>query len=76
LKDSLIAYPAFRYKQLGDLLKLCSDNNPDVVLKATAALSEIFLDILPSYRIREYNQEDEKTKKEGKKDNHRISKDV
>ena len=56
LRDSLIAFPAYRYKQLKDLLKLCNDDNPDVVLKAVKALTDVFEDILPSYRIRQYEE--------------------
>jgi len=65
---------------LADLLTLCKDDNCDVVLKAIAALTEVFVDILPSYRIREYNEEDDQKLKEGKekskKDNHKISKEI
>jgi hypothetical protein len=63
LKDSLISFPTFRYKQLKDMLKLCTDSNPDVVLKATSALCEVFVDILPSYRIRMYDDEGAKDAK-------------
>jgi len=52
LTNNIIAYPAFAYRKLRDLLKLCSDSNIDVVLKATKNLCDIFCDILPDYRIR------------------------
>lgn len=52
LTSDVIAYPAFSYKKLKDLLKLCADSNIDVVLKATSNLCDIFCDILPDYRIR------------------------
>lgn len=67
LRDSLISFPTYRYRQLKDLLKLCTDSNPDVVLKATTALCDVFCDILPSYRIRQLDDEAPKEK---------VSKDV
>lgn len=70
MRNDLIAFPAFRYKQLKDLLKLCGDQNPDVVLKSTTALCDVFEDILPSYRIRQSYEEGENSK------NVKISKDV
>lgn len=70
LTIDIIAYPAFAYRKLRDLIKLCSDANIDVVLKATANLCDIFCDILPDYRIRQYNDDDKDQKKE------KVSKDV
>lgn len=72
IADEIISYPAFRYRKLKDLLKLCGDpRDVDVVLKAVAALCEVFCDIIPSYRIRQYNKEDLEKDKNGK-----ISKDT
>ena len=69
LRNDLIAFPAHRYKQLKDLLKLCSDTSPDVVIKAVNTLCDVFEDIIPSYRIRQNFDE-----KENK--NVKISKEV
>lgn len=68
LTNDIIAYPAFSYRKLRDLLKLCSDSNIDVVLKATHNLCDIFCDILPDYRIRQFSEEEQKKEK--------VSKDV
>ena len=74
IADEIISFPAFRYRKLKDLLKLCADpKDVDVVLKAVAALCDVFCDIIPSYRIRQYNKED----LEKEKDQHgKISKDT
>jgi hypothetical protein len=61
LKNELTSFPAFSYRKIKDLIKMCSDSNPDVVIKSTNAICDIFEDILPSYRIRE-NHEESKTK--------------
>jgi hypothetical protein len=66
LSSDIISYPAFSYKKLKDLLKLCEDNNVDVVLKSTGSLCEIFCDILPDYRIRQLETEEEKKEKVSK----------
>jgi nucleolar complex protein 3 len=66
----IISFPAFRYRKLKDLLKLCSDpKDVDVVLKSVTQLCIVFCDILPSYRIRQY--EDAQDKEEAK-----LSKEV
>ena len=60
IKAEIIAYPAYRYKKLTDLLEFCKDpKDIDVVLKAVEALKDVFCDILPSYRIRQYDDQDE-----------------
>ena len=54
IKNELISFPAYRYRKLRDLLTFCEDpKDVDVVLKAMAALAEVFCDIIPSYKIRE-----------------------
>jgi hypothetical protein len=61
--QEIISYPAFRFRKLKDLLKLCSDpKDVDVVLKAVNQLSVVFCDILPAYRIRQYEEAKEKEK--------------
>ena len=67
LKADIIAFPSFSYHKLKDLLTLCADNSLDVVLKATNSLCEIFIDILPDYRIRQLGDDDKHEK---------VSKDV
>jgi hypothetical protein len=62
LTNEIIAYPAFSYRKIKDLLKLCEDNNIDVVLKSTQNLCDIFCDILPDYRIRQLNDKESKEK--------------
>ena len=62
LKADIIATPSFSYHKLKDLLTLCADSSLDVVLKATKSLCEIFSDILPDYRIRQMEGEDQKEK--------------
>jgi hypothetical protein len=57
LTVSIVSFPAFSHNKIKDLLKLCADNNLDVVLKAVKALAEVFCDILPDYRIRQYSEE-------------------
>lgn len=57
LTSDIIAYPAFSYQKLKDLLKLCADSSIDVVLKATSNLCDIFCDILPDYRIRQLDDD-------------------
>lgn len=75
LRESLISFPAFRYKQLKDLLKLCADGSPDVVLRSAKALCDVFEDVLPQYRIRQYDEDENGSKaKEGKKE--KISKEI
>lgn len=62
VKTEIISYPAYRYRKLRDLLTFCEDpKDVDVVLKAMIALCEVFVDILPSYKIRELGE-----KKDGK----------
>lgn len=68
LTSDIISFPAFSYRKLRDLIKLCADSNIDVVLKATASLCDLFLDILPDYRIRQIAEE------EGKKE--KVSKEI
>jgi nucleolar complex protein 3 len=68
LTADIIAYPAFSYNKLKDLLKLCADSNIDVVTKATNNLCDVFCDILPDYRIRQLGDEEQKKEK--------LSKDV
>jgi len=54
IKSEIISFPAFRFRKLRDLLTFCEDpKDIDVVLKAVEALCAVFIDILPSYRIRE-----------------------
>ena len=76
LKNEIISFPAYRYRKIKDLLTLCGDpTDPDVVLKSITALSDVFCDILPSYKIREYSKgEEDKEAKSGK--GAKISKDV
>jgi hypothetical protein len=62
LTNDIIAYPAFSYRKIKDLIKLCEDNNIDVVLKSTGNLCDIFCDILPDYRIRQLNDKESKEK--------------
>lgn len=68
LTQDIISFPAFSYRKIRDLIKLCADNNIDVVLKATASLCDLFCDILPDYRIRQIGEE------EGKKE--KVSKEI
>jgi hypothetical protein len=63
LSAEIIAYPAFSYRKLKDLLMLCSDNNIDVVLKCTGSLCDLFCDILPDYRIRQLDDAEDKKEK-------------
>ena len=59
IKTEIISFPAFRFRKLRDLLVFCEDpKDVDVVLKAISALCEVFMDILPSYRIREQGGEE------------------
>lgn len=56
--EEIISFPAFRYRKLKDLLKFCSDpKDIDVVLRAVTQLCTVFCDILPSYRIRQFDEE-------------------
>ena len=41
------------YKKMNDLLLLCEDNSDEVVRLTLKNLSEVFCDVLPSYKIRE-----------------------
>ena len=73
LKNEIISFPAYRYRKIKDLLTLCGDpTDPDVVLKSITALSDVFCDILPSYKIREYGRGEEDKEAKGAK----ISKEV
>ena len=69
LTRQIISYPAFSYNKLKELLTLCSDTSIDVVLKAVQSLCEVYCDILPDYRIRTHNQDEEPS-------NVKLSKDV
>ena len=72
----IMTRPTHRYRKLKDLLTLCRDPvNVDVVLKAVNNLCEVFCEIIPSYRIREYEDE-KKEEKEGKKKENRMSKEA
>jgi len=46
------------YKKMNDLLLLCEDNNDDVVKLSLKNLSEVFCDVLPSYKIREEEEKE------------------
>ena len=60
--------PAHKYRKLKDLLLLCKDpGNIDIVLQSVNNLCEVFMEIIPSYRIREFNNEDEKNAEDEKK---------
>ena len=62
IKAEIIAYPAYRYRKLNDLLTFCKEPKEiDVVIKAVDALKEVFCDILPSYRIRQYDDQEEQS---------------
>jgi len=64
-----------KHRKLSDLLLLCSDpKDIDVVIKAIKSLSEVFCDIIPSYRIRE--QKTDVTETEGKGKTQKVSKEV
>jgi hypothetical protein len=59
--------PAHRYRKLKDLLLLCRDpSNIDVVLQAVNNLCEVFIEIIPSYRIREFNEDEKQGENESK----------
>ena len=61
IKNEIISFPAYRYRKLKDLLVFCKDpKDIDVVDKAITALCEVFCDIIPSYRIRQYDEKGEK----------------
>lgn len=47
------------YKKMNDLLLLCEDNNDEVVRLTLKNLSEVFCDVLPSYKIREEEKKEE-----------------
>jgi hypothetical protein len=47
--------PAAKFRKLKDLILLCSDAKVDVTIKATGALCDVFCEILPDYRIREFD---------------------
>lgn len=74
LKSDIIAFPSYSYHKLKDLITLCADNSLDVVLKATNGLCDIFIDILPDYRIRQLGAGDDKAKGQDQKE--KVSKDV
>jgi hypothetical protein len=70
ISNEIISFPAYRYRKLKDLLKFCQDpKDIDVVLKAVNHLCTVFCDILPSYRIRQYNDEKQEEEEEEVKDN-------
>ena len=63
IKNEIISFPAYRYRKLTDLLQFCKEPKEiDVVLKSIEALCEVFCDILPSYRIRQYDDAGEESK--------------
>lgn len=82
ISNEIISFPAYRYRKLKDLLKLCSDpKDIDVVLKAVNHLCTVFCDILPSYRIRQYDdgskaENDEEEAKEPDSKKVKVSKEV
>ena len=60
IKNEVISFPAYRYRKLRDLLTFCKEPKQiDVVLKSIEALCEVFCDIIPSYRIREYSNKEQ-----------------
>lgn len=60
IKNEIISYPAYRYRKLRDLLTFCEDpKDIDVVLKAVTALCDVFVDIIPSYKVREMGDKSE-----------------
>ena len=67
IKNEIISYPAYRYRKLRDLLTFCEDpKDIDVVLKAVMALCDVFVDIIPSYKVREIGNQSESSKMEDK----------
>ena len=57
IRNEIISYPAYRYRKLRDLLTFCEDpKDVDVVLKAVSALCDVFVDIIPSYKVRELGE--------------------
>lgn len=65
--QEIVSYPAFRFRKLRDLLKMCSDpKDVDVVLKAVTQLCAVFCEILPAYRIRQFEEAVEKDAKVSK----------
>ena len=82
IRKEIISYPAYRYRKLRDLLTFCEDpKDVDVVLKAVTALCDVFVDIIPSYKVRELGEKSETSMDENKapnnsKKNAKVSKDV
>ena len=70
LSTDIVTKPASKYRKLKDLLLLCSDKNVDVVLKSMISLCDVFCEILPDYRIREFDasQGDQENRIKDKKD--------
>lgn len=46
------------YKKLSDLLMLCEDNNDQIIKSALKNITEVFCDVLPSYKIREEEEKE------------------
>lgn len=54
IASDIIAASERRYRKLADLIALTRDRKDvDVVLKALELLCKVFLEIIPSYRLRE-----------------------
>lgn len=69
IATEIVIKPAAKFRKLKDLILLCSDAKVDVTIKATTALCDVFCEILPDYRIREFDmsQGDEENKAKDKK---------
>ena len=71
LTDDILINPERNYQKLDDLFLFTQDTKHfDIVIQALKQLERVYLDIIPSYRIRE-DFEDEQEKK-----NQKLSKEV
>jgi hypothetical protein len=66
IATEIIIKPTTKFRKLKDLLLLCSDKNVDVVLKSILTLCDVFCEILPDYRIREFDPSAETKSKNDK----------
>mmetsp|Transcript_13386 Transcript_13386/g.22793 ORF Transcript_13386/g.22793 Transcript_13386/m.22793 type:complete len:91 (+) Transcript_13386:198-470(+) len=77
ISDEIIGNTEKNYKRISDLLAFTEDpKDVDIVLKAVMELHRVFLEIIPSYKIRDGFSKDVVDDEEGAKKGLKLSKDV
>lgn len=77
LADDIIGDSEHKYKKIDDLIVFTEDpKDVDIVVKAVQQLCRVFLEIIPSYRIRDGANTDQVDDETGAKKGMKLSKEV